>query len=312
MSLHSLNNEGTEGNQTMTRMVTVYVPKEGGGSLESVNAVSGDMFKHIFAEHLREEAIARELPLSEGAKAGSANRYNQDFVAKPDAEKTRMTNTGILDDMIGMCTVSDICGLLVTEGKKSAARKSVAEFGWVTGIPDHVRTDSFFHVKYDKDRGAGSGQETLGQAIFHRPASSGAYAAIVHLELARIGFNDLTLAAVLDDVARASRQRAALTALLHTFVNPQGAHRNTQNPHITGFEGFVAWSTKAAPAPLVSALSADFVGEAKKIGMALDEVHGKETVEVKQFKTLSEFASLISERIKAIPQGRMPSGGTGR
>ena len=296
MSLHSLNNEGTEGNQTMTRMVTVYVPKDGAGTLESVNAVSGDMFKHIFTEHLREEAVAAGLPLSDGAREGSANRYNEDFVKIPEPSRKAMDNGSIIDAMISACTVSDVCGLLVTEGKKSAPRKSVAEFGWVTGIPEHVRTESFFHVKYDRGRGAGSGQETLGQAIFHRPASSGAYASIVHLELARIGINDLTLKAV-HGVDRKARAKAAVKALLHTYISPQGAHRNTQNPHITGFEGFIARSARAVPAPLVSSLAPHFVEEAESIATAMNSVHGAGTVQVERFESLSKFAELLARYV---------------
>ena len=48
LDMHSLNNEGTEGNQLLTRMVHVV---DGNGRLNVVNAVSGDMLKHIQAEH---------------------------------------------------------------------------------------------------------------------------------------------------------------------------------------------------------------------------------------------------------------------
>ncbi|MGB9588737.1 MAG: DevR family CRISPR-associated autoregulator, partial [Armatimonadota bacterium] len=49
LNLHNLNNEGTEGNQQQTRMVHILDEK---GQKCVVNAVSGDMFKHIFVEHL--------------------------------------------------------------------------------------------------------------------------------------------------------------------------------------------------------------------------------------------------------------------
>ena len=49
IDMHSLNNEGSEGNQIATRMVNVY---DQTGKLAAVNAISGDMFKHIQAEHL--------------------------------------------------------------------------------------------------------------------------------------------------------------------------------------------------------------------------------------------------------------------
>ena len=49
LDMHSLNNEGSEGNQLQTRMVDIVAAD---GRLYSVNAISGDMLKHIQAEHL--------------------------------------------------------------------------------------------------------------------------------------------------------------------------------------------------------------------------------------------------------------------
>ncbi|MCB0083468.1 MAG: hypothetical protein KDE47_21150, partial [Caldilineaceae bacterium] len=49
LNLHSLNNEGGEGNQTQTRMVNIV---DETGRLHNVNAISGDMLKHMQAEHL--------------------------------------------------------------------------------------------------------------------------------------------------------------------------------------------------------------------------------------------------------------------
>ena len=66
LDMHSLNNEGGEGNQIQTRMVNII---DQGGQLQNVNAISGDMFKHIQAEHLFR--IAREnsaLPLCAGCR----------------------------------------------------------------------------------------------------------------------------------------------------------------------------------------------------------------------------------------------------
>lgn len=44
LDMHSLNNEGGEGNQIQTRMVDIFA---GDGKLHNVNAISGDMLKHI-------------------------------------------------------------------------------------------------------------------------------------------------------------------------------------------------------------------------------------------------------------------------
>src|SRR6266851_1906879 len=85
LDLHDLNNEGTEGNQQMTRMVWVVANNQGGPVLCNVNAISGDMLKHIQAEHLHRLAVEENskdklmFPLSKGALAFDANRINSGF-----------------------------------------------------------------------------------------------------------------------------------------------------------------------------------------------------------------------------------------
>ena len=49
LNMHALNNEGSEGNYLQTRMVEIV---DVDGAAHSVNAISGDMFKHIQADHL--------------------------------------------------------------------------------------------------------------------------------------------------------------------------------------------------------------------------------------------------------------------
>lgn len=82
LDLHNLNNEGTEGNQQLTRMVSVVVSDNGKPAVRTVNAISGDMFKHIQSEHLHKLALeqhannAASFPLSKGAKEFDTNRIN--------------------------------------------------------------------------------------------------------------------------------------------------------------------------------------------------------------------------------------------
>src|SRR5215475_8118439 len=75
LALHNLNSEGTEGNQQQTRVVHIV---DGDGKHHAVNAISGDMFKHIYVRHLT--AILRELgqPLSAAAALGSPDRITTD------------------------------------------------------------------------------------------------------------------------------------------------------------------------------------------------------------------------------------------
>ncbi len=76
LDMHSLNNEGGEGNQIQTRMVNI-VDQE--GKLHNVNAISGDMWKHIQAEHLFRLLNGRDdVPLCAGCRQFNANRISAD------------------------------------------------------------------------------------------------------------------------------------------------------------------------------------------------------------------------------------------
>lgn len=299
LDMHSLNNEGGEGNQIQTRMVNII---DQDGDLQNVNAISGDMFKHIQAEHLFH--IAREdssLPLCAGCREFNANRINADveFMART----ADLSDTEFISEMLTYCAMDDIEGILITEGKRSLPRKSVIEFGWVVGVPGSVETDSYFHVKYaPSDRTKSAEQRAaeeqsganVGQAIFHRPASSGIYAAVCHLELARIGFNDISQEYVITDEQRERRARALLESVLYTFMEPKGAMRSAQAPHLVDFSGVLAYSTGPVPAPTVSPLKDDFDQHIFAIQNALDTVApGK--VGVAPFASLGEFTGVIGD-----------------
>src|SRR6516162_8353239 len=75
LALHNLNSEGTEGNQQQTRIVSII---DRDGKRHTVNAVSGDMFKYIYVQHLTAILKAHAQPLSAGAVLGSADRITVD------------------------------------------------------------------------------------------------------------------------------------------------------------------------------------------------------------------------------------------
>lgn len=295
LNLHSLNNEGSEGNQTQTRMTTIADTE---GRLHTVNSISGDMLKHIQAKHLY--AISRDqgLPLCAACKLFDPNRMSADpdFQAWLTAE--RPTPSKIIDRLL-TCTLDDVEGNLITQGNNSVPRKSVVEFGWAVGLPEAIVTEQFFHVKYDPNRGEiptdkDDRSGNLGQAIFYRPASSGQYALICTVEAARIGYNDVTQRFIVSAEERSVRLRALLGSLLYTFVQPAGAMRNTQNPHIVDVAGVVTYSTAPAPAPLLSALNGAFVEQTHTIAAALNRLH-KDRIVVHEFKNLGELANVVSE-----------------
>ena len=303
LNLHSLNNEGGEGNQIQTRMVDiVYYDEEGNPRQANVNAISGDTFKHIQAEHLHRIAVERGLPLCAACQRFDANRMSAD----PDFRewlKSKPTQVQVLDRLVSHCTIDDLEGNLITEGGLSVPRKSTVEFGWVVGVPEAVTTDDYFHVKYvpdrrekptDKDEREGN----LGQSIFHRPASSGVYAIVSNFEISRIGYNDINQQYV-ENVDRQARYKALLESILYSFIQMNGAMRNTQLPHLVALHGVVAVSHGVAPAPTVSPINKAFVQEIKGTRDVLNAIHGNDIIDVHEFADLQSLAAIVQQLIQS-------------
>jgi len=302
LNMHSLNNEGGEGNQITTRMVNIVGED---GRLHNVNAISGDMLKHIEAEHLFRLLSGREdVPLCAACREFNANRisadaeYGKAIEGKSDAEAISL--------LLESCALDDMAGNLITAGNRSIPRKSVVEFSWVVGLPELTTTDSYFHVKYASERSkeareAESEEEqrkaNLGQAIFHRPASSGVYAIVANFEVARIGFNDITQIYAVDDAQRAARYRALLESILYTFIEPNGAMRGTQNPHIVDFKGVVAVSSDVIPAPTMSPINGKYRQQLRGIQEALEKVRPG-AVTLSEFDSLAQFSEVMTDLIE--------------
>jgi CRISPR-associated protein Cst2 len=302
--MHSLNNEGGEGNQIQTRMVNIV---DGNGDLKNVNAISGDMIKHVLAEHLHRITTANGMALCAGCRTFNANRisadetFMADIVGKSDAESlTQMLQTCVMDDMLGN---------LITAGSKSLPRKSVVEFGWVIGIPEVTRSDSYFHVKYASERSVarrqadseeGMRKANLGQAIFHRPANSGVYALVATIEAARIGLNDITHQYVIDETERQARFKALLEALLYTLVEPAGAMRGTQAPHIVDVTGVVTVSRDVIPAPMLSPIKDGYDKQLTALCSTLNEIRPN-ALTVHPFSSLAEYAKEMGGLMDDMP-----------
>lgn len=296
LDLHSLNNEGGEGNQIATRMVNIVGED---GRLHQVNAISGDMYKHIQAEHFQRIAKQRGLPLCKGCEEFNANRIlaDSEFINSFD-KKT--PDREVINRMLARCSLDDMEGILVTANSKALGRKSAVEFGWVAGVPEQVKTESYFHVKFVADSGklgenTKKDESNLGQNIFHRPANSGNYAIVTTVEAGRIGYNDISQEYSIDDQSRQHRYAALLESLLYTFIQPNGAMRNTQNPHIVNFSGVVTVSTNVVPAPTISPLNTNYAAELQRISNQLNILRGPDTVRVHQFNTLADFAEIITD-----------------
>lgn len=304
MNLHSLNNEGAEGNYMQTRQVQIVNTE---GKLHTVNAISGDMFKHIQGDYLLDIAKEEELNLCAGCQRSDANRIvvDQEFA---DGFEKEAPNSEVLDEAIKRCTIDDIQGILITSeigGKKRAiGRKSAVEFGWIVGRPEATQTDSYFHVKYAPEgRGKGAGEQTgsgnTGQNIFHRPASSGQYAVVLNLDLCRVGFNDILMSYAIDESERTRRIQALLQSVLYTFIKPTGAMRNTQNPHLIDFSGVIAISSSTIPAPMISPLNAEYIDGISRIAKTLNDLK-PESITLQQFASLAEFTEKFGALVRTV------------
>jgi CRISPR-associated protein Cst2 len=80
---------------------------------------------------------------------------------------------------------------------------------------------------------------------------------------------------------------------MSAFVKPTGAHRNTQSPHIVDFQGAVSSSTSSLPAPAVSALNNEYIGEINRLAKVLNQIQPG-GIEVHEFQSLSGFTETLA------------------
>lgn len=307
LNLHSLNNEGGEGNQIMTRQLTIIDKK---GKEHTVNGISGDMFKHIHAGHLINYCKENSLPLSQYSEKLDPNRISaKEILAKNETVgKDSSNGSEVLSEIIKICSVCDTHGFLNTDdvgknkGAKNLPRKSIIEFAWTVGIPEKNNTETYLHTKLVADageKGSGTGSNE-GQNIFHRPANHGIYAFVCNVDAYRIGFNDISREYSIEDTERNNRYKAILQSLLSSFLNPKGAMTSTQRPHITDFKGIVSISYKLIPAPTISAINPDYQNEIAEITKNLNEIEA-DSIEIRSFDGFGELSKIISDLIIVEP-----------
>jgi CRISPR-associated protein Cst2 len=123
------------------------------------------------------------------------------------------------------------------------------------------------------------------------------YALVCHLEISRIGLNDVTREVVVSRDARVSRQRAAVQALLATLLKPAGAQTNTQSPHIVECSGVLTTSDSYLPAPMLSPLSERYRQDIASISGTLNSIT-PDAVHSQVFGNLAAGVALL-ERISA-------------
>jgi CRISPR/Cas system-associated protein Cas7 (RAMP superfamily) len=120
---------------------------------------------------------------------------------------------------------------------------------------------------------------------------------VCHIELARVGVNDVNGKQVVDSESRANRQKAAVQALLATLLQPAGAQTNTQKPHILHCSGILTASDSFMPAPLLSPLAADYREEMAGIALTLNKL-APASFRAWPFEGMAEGVALL-ERVSA-------------
>lgn len=304
LNMQSLNNEGGEGNQIMTRQVTIF---DKNGTDYTVPGISGDMFKHIHAEHLANYCQEHGILLSNYSSVLNPNRISANELAL-DAGKEEQGQCDVVNAAIRHCAVCDTHGFLITSkvgknpGSSNTPRKSVIDFGWLVGIPSKSNTESYIHSKLVPDAGtieSGSGANE-GQNLFHRPANYGTYAFVCNIEVYRIGLNDINRKYAIPDNERLERYKAILAALLSCFLFPKGAMISSQLPHITDFKGELAISHDLIPAPTMSALNPDYKRQLEKISEAINGIEN-DAIEIRHFDDLANFSNEIKELEEETP-----------
>lgn len=329
VNLHNLNNEGTEGNFVQPRTVTVVrnaaqSPTESGSAagaedgeddsyrpqLHAVNAISGDMMKHIHADYFRQIALdggADEieeydgpLPLSRNSIVFDPNRISTEKDMVEMLKDKDRSDAEIIDHVIEHCALTDVHGILMTGKQRTVPRKSRVEFGWVVAVPEVSKTEHFIHTKYARENATKYKHEkdetNEGQALFHRPASSAEYAVIAHIEADKIGMNELTMESPISKDARQARVTTALRALVQTLMHPYGAGRSQQAPHVGGFRGVLISSNGRIPAATVSPLEEDFEEQAEQTVKHMNRLGGGLQLEkITSLPSLAEHVANLSE-----------------
>ena len=307
LNLHSLNNEGGEGNQIMTRQLTIL---DKVGKKHTVTGISGDMFKHIHAGHMVNYCFENGIALSDYSKKLDPNRISAAnlLAVDPKVGKKESNSSEVVDTIIKACGVCDAHGVLLTDkvgenkGSSNTPRKSVIEFAWTVGIPDKNNTETYLHTKLVADageKGSGSGSNE-GQNIFHRPANYGAYAFICNIDVYRIGLNDISREYAINDEERQKRYQAIVQSLLSSVLNPKGAMTSTQKPHITDFKGVVTVSHKLTPAPTVSAINPAYLEELEMIKENLNEIE-TDAIESFRFDSLGKLSEIFAGLYQEVP-----------
>ena len=123
--------------------------------------------------------------------------------------------------------------------------------------------------------------------------SSGLYATVLNIEAFRIGYNPHNFSYSIDITERKQRLDALLKSVLYTYMQPNGAKRNTHLPHPDYFEGVITISTRRCPAPMLSPLEESYNRQIHSLKDTLNNLNGEGTIHCFEFDSMAKFAEQI-------------------
>ena len=276
-NFHSLNNEGTVGNVTEPRTITLADGSQ-------VDGISGEMLKHIHTRCFW--TLVNKNKLCDACKKLSPMKASNN----PEVNKRLKETKGKADrsqellDVAIRCPLCDIHGFLIEEAALS--RKSTVEFGWALALPMHQSREIHTHIRVAVGEKAAEGEETPEQMVYNRPTRSGIYAIVTVFQPWRIGLNEINYRYVVDDSEIKERYDTVIEAYKAMFVRLEGAMTTTRLPHFSGCEGVIVISKKPMPACLVSPLEDNYKSN-------ICEVSQKVGNEVAEFSSVSELLTQL-------------------
>lgn len=312
INLHDLNNEMAVGNKLVERRAYIFDEQ---GELFNVNCISGDMMKHIFTDYFTKQILEHNGKLCTSCSSFNANRILADSNFLKEQSKTK-NEQKVLDALLEKCSVDDVCGSMVATKEINVNRKSIVEFGILTGLPEKNRTSELFHAKYVVDSGnkkkakedalddedgdeSASSSKNDGQNIFYTPSNSGFYAFSSFVEVSRLGLNDISGISNLTPEERQKRYQSAIIAMTDTVMKLSGAKTSTNLPHQANFNGVITVSESSSPATMLSALDNDWKSMTEKIVGLRNEMGARDTFF--SFDNTVGFVSLMKDLYKVNP-----------
>lgn len=307
LSLHALNNEGTQGNARLIRRVNIFDPRR--RLPVSVNAISGEMLKHMAFEHLINLALRDGFPLSNVARAHNPMRaglYSQRGLTTVDPADR-------LAEAIQTCVADDLLGFLeLRESKGNIPRKSLIEFGWMPAIPGQSLIEAKDHSRFT-DEQSGEKSENAGQMRFSVEVASGDYAFTSFFDIAGIGYNPEAESVAgptncysIENEERVRRTLLGLETMYQTLLSPLGASRTATLAHVHGISGAVTLGFSHTPAPAISPLEEDYRTQLQSIcdvvnrGFGLNNKPEIKKAEYISFNNFEELGTVLQGISKAL------------